>query len=110
VNRSCIPDGGDASSYAGFPFPGAFGAIAGRAANDDTGGAGGVGVALFYADGLSFAYVNADGVSHSAASSVIAHTYAAGDQANISNFGGSFAVSVYGSATHSTQLAVSGCH
>jgi hypothetical protein len=104
-----IVDGGDASSYTGFSVPGAIRAIDGRALSDDTGGAGGVGVALLYANGLSFAYVNSDGVSHVAPSSVIAHTYAGGDQINISNFGGSFGVSIYGGATHSTQMAASGC-
>jgi hypothetical protein len=103
-----IVDGGDASSYAGFSFPGAIHAIEGRALSDYA-GVGGVGVTLLYADGVSFAYVNAGGVTYSAPSSVIAHTYAAGDQVNITTFGGSFGVSLYSSAAQSTQMAASGC-
>jgi hypothetical protein len=105
---TALPDGGDAG-YAGFTFPGAIHAIEGRALDDDTGGTGGVGVALLYANGASFAYVNADGLSHLPPSSVIAHTYAPGDQINITNFAGSFALSLYSNADHSAQIAASGC-
>jgi hypothetical protein len=103
-----IVDGGDASAYSTFSFPGAIRSIEGRALSDYA-GVGGVGVATLYANGLSFAYVNADGVTHIAPSSVIAHTYAAGDQVNISTFAGSFGVSLYSAATQSTQMAASGC-
>jgi hypothetical protein len=103
-----LPDAGDAG-YAGFTFPGAIHAIEGRALSDNTGGTGGVGVALLYANGASFAYVNADGLSHVPPSSVIAHTYAADDLINLSNFAGSFGLSLYSSAAHSTQMAASGC-
>ncbi len=103
-----IVDGGDASSYAGFSFPGAIHAVEGRALSDYA-GVGGVGVALLYADAVSFAYVNAGGATYVAPSSVIAHTYAAGDQINITTFGGSFGVSLYSAATQSTQMAASGC-
>jgi hypothetical protein len=41
--------------------------------------------------------------------SVIANTYAADDEINITNFEGSFAVSLYSSASQSTQVAASGC-
>lgn len=105
---SAPPGDGDAG-YAGFTFPGAIRAIEGRALDDDTGGPGGVGVALLYANGASFAYVDADGLSHVPPSSVIAHTYVAGDQINITNFAGSFGLSLYSSAAHSTQMAASGC-
>jgi len=91
---SAPPGDGDAG-YAGFTFPGAIRAIEGRALDDDTGGPGGVGVALLYANGASFAYVDADGLSHVPPSSVIAHTYVAGDQINITNFAGSFGLSLY---------------
>jgi hypothetical protein len=101
-----IIDGGD--SYASFTFPGAIHAIEGRALNDYA-GVGGVGVALLYANGLSFAYVNSDGITHVAPSSVIAHTYGAGDQMNITTFGGSFDLSLYSATAQSTQMAASGC-
>jgi hypothetical protein len=101
-----IVDGGD--TYASFTFPGAIHAIEGRALSDYA-GVGGVGVALLYANGLSFAYVNSDGITHLAPSSVIAHTYGAGDQMNITTFGGSFGLSLYSATAQSTQMAASGC-
>jgi hypothetical protein len=58
-----------------------------------------VGVALLYATGLSFAYVDANGATHVGPLSVIPHTYAAGDQIYITNFGGSFGLSLYSAAT-----------
>jgi hypothetical protein len=81
----------------------------GHAINDDTGGIGGVGVALLYTNGVSFAYIDADGATHFGPSSILAHTYAAGDQVNMTNFGGSFGLSLYSAATQSTQIAASGC-
>jgi hypothetical protein len=103
-----LPDAGD-GGLPGFLFTGGVQAIEAHAINDDTGGIGGVGVVLLYSNGLSFAYVDANGATHLGPSSVIAHTYALGDQINITNFGGSFGVSLYSAATQSTQLAASGC-
>jgi hypothetical protein len=103
-----LPDAGDAG-LSGFTFTGAIRAIDAHAISDDTGGAGGIGAALLYPNGLSFAYVNADGATHVGPLSVISHTYAVGDQFNITNFGGSFGVSLYSAASQSTQMAASGC-
>jgi hypothetical protein len=103
-----LPDAGDAG-LPGFTFTSSTGANDGHAINDDTGGLGGVGVALLYPNALSFAYVKADGKTHVGPSSIIPHTYAAGDQINITNFGGSFGLSLYSTASHSTQMAASGC-
>jgi len=114
-NEVFIPTSGDggavlsdagAAGLAGFSFT--QGAINGHAISDDTGGLRGVGAALLYSNSLSFIYVNADGVTHVAVS-VIPHTYADGDESNITNFGGSFGVSLYSAASHSTQVAASGC-
>ena len=101
-------DASDAG-FAGFTFAGGLQAIDAHALNDDTGGHGGVGVALLFPTGLSFAYVDADGLTHTGPLSVIPQTYKAGDQVNITNFGGSFGVSLYSAASHSTQMAASGC-
>ena len=115
VAEAFVPTSADAGAVvsdaglSGFTFTGAIGAYEAHAINDDTGGLGGVGVALLYSNGLSFAYVNADGVAHVGPLSVIAHTYAAYDQVNITNFGGSFGLSLYSAATQSTQMAASGC-
>jgi hypothetical protein len=103
-----LPDGGP-TALSGFNFTGAIHAMNGHAINDDTGGIGGVGVALLYTNGVSFAYIDADGATHFGPSSILAHTYAAGDQVNMTNFGGSFGLSLYSAATQSTQIAASGC-
>jgi hypothetical protein len=115
VAGAFVPTSADAGAvisdagFSGFSFTGSMQAKDAHAINDDTGGPGGVGVALLYANGLSFAYVNADGVTHVGPTSVIAHTYAAYDQLNISNFKGSFGLSLYSAASQSTQMAASGC-
>jgi hypothetical protein len=99
----------DASAFAGFSFQGTMHAFAGRAVADDIGGIGGVGLDLLYPNGVSFAYVNADGVGHQGPNSVFAHTAASGDYTSMTNFGGSFVVSLYIAANHQTQIAASGC-
>jgi hypothetical protein len=77
--------------------------------NDDVGGVGGVGAAFLFSDGVDFAYVNADGVTHVGPSSLISHTYAGGDIIHVNNTGGSFGVSLFSTAAHSTQVMASGC-
>jgi hypothetical protein len=99
----------DAGALPGFHFGGTKAAVYGRALSDDVGGFGGVGLAILYQDGVAFAYVNPDGITHMSPASVLAQTYASGDYVNISNFGGSFGVSLYSTQNHSTQLAASAC-
>jgi hypothetical protein len=99
----------DASTFVGFSFPGTTHAYAARAVADDLGGIGGVGLALLYPDGVSFGYVNADGVSHQGPNSVLAHTYEGGDYTSMTNLAGSFVLSLYIAANHQTQIAASGC-
>jgi len=113
------PDGGvaaaqtagglDAGESQSFQFNGTKQANNARALNDDVGGQKGVGLAILYNDGVAFAYVNADGLSHTGPNDVFAHAFTAGDFINISNYGGSFGVSLYTSATHATEMAASGC-
>ncbi len=76
---------------------------------DDTGGVGGVGLALLFGSGVSFTYLNADGKGYMGLNSVFPHTYSNGDWASLNNFNGSFVVSLYDSANHLTKAAVSGC-
>jgi len=115
VGEAFVPTSADAgvvvsdAGFSGFNFTGSMQAKNAHAISDDTGGPGGVGVAVLYPNGLSFVYVNADGVTHVGPTSVIPHTYAAYDRINISNFGGSFGLSLYSAATQSTQMAASGC-
>ncbi len=102
-----LPDGG---SYPSFVFPGMRRAIVAHGIGDDkVAGAGGAGAVILYNDEVDFVYVNAGGASHVGPSSVISHTYAAGDIVSGMNYGGSFGVSIYESATHQTQMAASGC-
>jgi hypothetical protein len=102
-------DAGDAGAFPGFQFPGTKTAVYARAMNDDVGGVGGVGAAFLFSDGVDFAYVNADGVTHVGPSSLISHTYAGGDIIHVNNTGGSFGVSLFSTAAHSTQVMASGC-
>jgi len=102
-------DGGLDAALPGFHFSGAKSAANARAINDDVGGKSGVGVAILFSDGVAFAYVNADGLTHVGPTDLFAHTLANPDYINITNYGGSFGVSLYTSATHATQMAASGC-
>jgi hypothetical protein len=102
-------DGGLDAALPGFHFSGAKTANNARALNDDVGGQLGVGVAILYDDGVAFAYVNADGLTHVGPNDLFAHTYVSGDFINITNYGGSFGVSLYTSTTQATQMAASGC-
>jgi hypothetical protein len=102
-------DGGDGGAFPGFSFTGAVRANAARAIGDDTGGVGGVGVGLLYSNSVSFAYVNPDGAGHQGPNTVFAHAYASGDKVSMTNFNGSFVVSLYDSAAHLTRVAASGC-
>jgi hypothetical protein len=103
-------DGGDAGALPGFVLPGAADALDGRALSDDQGGPGGVGAALLYPTQVGFAYVNPNGQGPLAHfNAVLPHTYATGDFMTISNYRGLFAVSLYDSTKHSTQVIASGC-
>jgi hypothetical protein len=99
----------DAGALSGFRISGTKTAQYGRAINDDVGGVGGVGLALLYPDSAAFAYVNSDGLTHVGPGTAIAHTYVSGDYININNFAGSFGLSLYSSAAHSTQMVATGC-
>jgi hypothetical protein len=72
-----------------------------------------VGLALLYSDSVSFAYVNADR-THVGPAVVIPHTYNNSgsyryDYISVSNFSGSFAVSLWSCGEHMTRVAASNC-
>jgi hypothetical protein len=100
-------DGGTAPApaFTGFSFPST--AVTAHAISDDTGGQGGVGVVLLEGNGASFLYVTADGSHHVAAGTEISS--ASGSQVAITNYRGSFSISLHDNAKHSTQASVSGC-
>jgi hypothetical protein len=75
--------------------------------SDDSGGAGGVGAVLLEANGAGFHYITADGARDMAIGTVISS--ASGAEIAISNYHGSFAVSLYDGSTHATQVTTSGC-
>lgn len=82
-------------------------ATTGKLINDDAGGAGGVGAVLLETAGAAFVYVTADGSKQYAQGTVISKS--GGVQADISNFQGSFVVSLYNGAAHAAQATVSTC-
>ena len=82
-------------------------ATTGKMINDDAGGAGGVAAVLLQNDGAAFVYVTADGSKAQDQGTVI--SAAGGIQADISNFQGSFVVSLYNGTTHAAQATVSSC-
>jgi hypothetical protein len=117
---TAVADGGTATlvggaALPGFSVAGTEPAVIGRAISDDTGGPGGVGAVLLYADGADFIYVNADGVTHVGPTTVISHAFGAPggsageDEVAITEFGGSFGISLYSAAEHLTRMAASGC-
>ena len=109
-----VADGGTVTlvggaALPGFSFTGTDDAVIARAISDDTGGSGGVGAVLLYTDGAHFIYVNADGITHVGPTTVISHAFVDGDEVAITEFGGSFGISLYSSAEHLTRMAASGC-
>jgi hypothetical protein len=98
-------DGGVARLFSTFSFP--SNASTAKMVSDDTGGPGGVGAVLLESNGASFHYVTADGSKHLAPGTVISSAH--GAEIGLSNYLGSFAVSLYDSTTHATQLVASGC-
>jgi hypothetical protein len=117
---AAVSDGGTetlvgGAALPGFSFTGNEVVVIGRAISDDTGGPGGVGAVLLYADGADFIYVNADGVTHVGPTTVISHAFGAPggsageDEVAITEFGGSFGISLYSAAEHLTRMAASGC-
>jgi len=82
-------------------------AATGKIINDDAGGAGGVGAVLLEDDGAAFVYVTVDGAKQYTEGTVI--NASGGVQADISNFQGSFVVSLYNGPTHAAQATVSSC-
>jgi hypothetical protein len=82
--------------------------------NVGTGGLGGVGVALLLDNGaVSFAYVDADGVGHEGPYQIFAQGGGDSEEGapgavSMTNFNGSFSISVYNSATTSSQIVATG--
>jgi hypothetical protein len=72
----------------------------------------GAGFAVLYPDGsVSFLYFNPDGSTHSSPQIAMEQPNLAslGDEVKLTNFGGTFAVSLYSSAEHLTRMVASIC-
>jgi hypothetical protein len=104
-----LGDAGDGGGLSSFTLPGGIAANMGLAVSDAPGAGGGVGLAFLYPDSVSFAYVGGSGRLVAGPTDLFAHTYAAGDEISVSNFRGSFGVTLYSMATHSTSMVTSGC-
>jgi hypothetical protein len=83
-------------------------ASTGKIISDDTGGAGGVGAVLLESDGATFVYVLADGSKLFNEGAVISDS--AGYEVNITNYHGSFAVSLFDNTNHYAKATVSSCN
>ncbi|HEY6476550.1 MAG TPA: hypothetical protein VI456_08190, partial [Polyangia bacterium] len=88
-----------------YSFPST--ASTGKMVSDDAGGAGGVGMALLESDGATFFYVTADGSKLYNEGTVVSDGSAG--EVNVSNYHGSFAVSVFDTAAHAGKAIVSNC-
>ncbi|HZL17957.1 MAG TPA: hypothetical protein VFG23_09450, partial [Polyangia bacterium] len=103
-----VDAGGDAGIAGRFTdFSIVSNASSGKMVSDDTGGLGGVGAVLQEPNGASFIYVLANGSKRLASGTVISSAH--GAEIGLSNYLGSFAVSLYDSTTHATQVVASGC-
>jgi hypothetical protein len=99
-------DGGIAKDFTTFSTPSTASDI--KTVSDDTGGVGGVGAALLETGGASFLYVHSDGTRPLVGGTLISSPH--GAQIGLSNYHGSFAISLYDSTTHATQVGASGCN
>ncbi|HVZ73278.1 MAG TPA: hypothetical protein VHJ20_12945, partial [Polyangia bacterium] len=88
-----------------FSFPST--ARTGKIASDDSGGAGGLGVAMLETSGASFLYVNADASKQLNGGTVLSS--AQGGEVSITNYRGSYTLSLFESTKRATQAAVSSC-
>jgi hypothetical protein len=100
-----VPDGGVSSLFTTFTY-GSNGSNA-KAVSDDTGGQGGVGIAVLESNGASFLYVTDDGGKRYNSGTVL--TSANSAWFGLTNFRGAFTLSLYDGAKHSAQAVVSGC-
>jgi hypothetical protein len=102
------PDGG----AAGVPTPTelfTFGSNirTGHAISDDVAAGGGVGAGILEDDGAAFVYVTADASKHYTLGTVISS--ASGAEIAVTNFKGSFGVSLFSNVTGATSVVASSC-
>jgi hypothetical protein len=104
-------DAGTVAVSATVAFPGGFGYGGSWSARGSSDGVG-AGFAVLYPDGsVNFIYFGGNGALGASPQSVLqqASTASAGDEVQMTNYGGSFAVSLYSSGEHLTRMVASGC-
>ena len=102
---AAVTDGG-APAFATFALP-SMATPGPLLVSDDTGGLGGVAVLSLEPNGASYTYVTADASKHLSAGTVLSS--ANGGQVGLTNYRGSFGISLYDTTKHSTQMVASGC-
>ena len=105
VDAGTVPVGATRAFPGGYAYGGSWSA---RGSSDGVG----AGFAVLYPDGsVSFIYFNASGDIGTSPQAVLQQTgtASAGDEVQITNFGGSFVVSLYSSGEHLTRMVGSSC-
>jgi len=105
VDAGTVPVGATRAFPGGYAYGGNWSA---RGSSDGVG----AGFALLYPDGsVSFIYFNASGDIGTSPQAVLQQTGTAsgGDEVQMTNFGGSFVVSLYSSGEHLTRMVASSC-
>jgi hypothetical protein len=97
-------DGGDAGMFTGFSVATTASYV--QMISDDPAASGGVGAALLETDGATFLYVSPDGSKHNVVTAVSSPK---GTWVAITNYHGSFSVSLHEATTHTTKMVASGC-
>jgi hypothetical protein len=111
VSNSAPVDAGTVAVGSTVAFPGGFGYGGNWSARGSSDGIG-AGFAVLYPDGsVNFIYFGGNGVLGASPQSVLqqASTAAAGDEVQMTNYGGNFAVSLYSSGEHLTRMVASSC-
>ena len=111
VSNVAVVDAGIGSVGTTNAFPGGYGYGGSWSARGSSDGVG-AGFAVLYPDGsVNFIYFGGNGALGASPQSVLQQSNPAtvGDEVQMTNFGGSFAMSLYSSAEHLTRMVASSC-
>jgi hypothetical protein len=111
VSNVASVDAGAGSVGTTSAFPGGYAYGGNWSARGSSDGVG-AGFAVLYPDGsVNFIYFGGNGALGASPQSVLqqSNTTTVGDEVQMTNFGGSFAVSLYSSAEHLTRMVASSC-
>jgi hypothetical protein len=99
----------DAGAFPSFSLSGKQSYVLASSDSVGTGGLGGVGVGIFADSGLTFAYVQADGMKHVGPVTVLPPDQVGSLPFAMTNYNGSFVLVEYDSGLHSAKIVGSGC-